>query len=89
MPIRTVTQQLLDELPDEVKERLHVRVGDKVEYVLQDDGRIVLRPASVSAASAFGMFHQPGMPAATVEEMDEAIERFHAEEEERIRKGWA
>jgi len=86
MPIRTVTQKLLDELPDEVRERLHIRVGDKVEYVIQDDG-IVLRPASLSVESAFGMFHQPGMPAATVEEMHEAIGRFHAEEEERIRKG--
>ncbi len=89
MPIRTVTQKLLDELPDEVKERLHVRVGDKVEYVLQDDGRIVLRPASVSVESAFGMFHTPGMKAATIREMDEAVGRYLAEEDERIGKGKA
>jgi hypothetical protein len=33
------------------------------------------------------MLHRPGMPAPTVEEMDEAIGRFHAEENERILKG--
>lgn len=86
MPIRTVTQQLLDELPDEVKERLHVRVGDKVEYVLQDDGKVVVRPV-LSAKSAFGMFHTPGMKPATIREMDEAVGRFLAEEDERIGKG--
>jgi hypothetical protein len=34
-----------------------------------------------------GILHRPGMRPASVREMDEAIGRFHAEEDARIRKG--
>jgi antitoxin PrlF len=87
MPIRTVTKEWLEDLPDEVRERLHVRVGDKVEYVIQEDGKIVLRPAVLSARSAFGVLNRPGMEPASIEEMNESAGKFLAEEDERIEKG--
>lgn len=40
-----------------------------------------------SLERSFGILHRPGMRPVSVREMDEAIGRFHAEEDARIRKG--
>jgi antitoxin PrlF len=87
MPIHTVTQEWLEGLPEEVRSHLHLQAGDRVEFILEPKGRVEVRPVSRSFRSALGMFHQPGMVPATVEEMDEAIGRHLAEDDERIQKG--
>jgi len=72
-------------LPDEVREHLQLKAGDRVEYLIKPSGNVELRPASTE--SLFGILHRPGMRAVSIEEMKEGIARFHAEENERIRKG--
>jgi antitoxin PrlF len=88
MPVHTVTQEWLEALPEEVRNHLHLQAGDKVEFVLEPEGRVEVRPVSRSFRSVLGLLHQPGMTPATVEEMDEAIGRHLAEDDERIQKGW-
>lgn len=79
-------------LPDEVREHLELKAGDQVEYLIEAGGKVELRPLSGSIKEAFGILHRPGMRPVTVEEMNEAIGRHLAEDDERIRKGgkgWA
>jgi antitoxin PrlF len=87
MPLHTVTQEWLEGLPAEVRDHLHLQAGDRIEFVLEPKGRVEVRPVSRSFRSALGMLHQPGTAPATVEEMDEAIGRHLAEDDERIQKG--
>ena len=58
----------------------------KVDEALPEE---VARPSSSSVKSLFGILHRPGMHPVSVEEMDEAIGRHLAEDDERIQKGRA
>lgn len=71
-------------LPREVRDRLGLHEGDKVEFCFDDQGRVVLRPASLASEAPLGRL--PGMlrdfapeRPVTVEEMDEAVLRAVAE----------
>ncbi|HYO16513.1 MAG TPA: AbrB/MazE/SpoVT family DNA-binding domain-containing protein [Thermoanaerobaculia bacterium] len=74
-------------LPREIQEHLHLVDGDRVEFLIKSNGKVELQPVSRSIKSLFGRFHRPGMPPLSVEEIDEAIGRYLAEEDERIRRG--
>lgn len=80
-------------LPEEIREHLHLKAGDRVEFRIEPDGKVEVRPASASIdGGACGILHRPGMRPTSVEEMDEAIGRHLAEDDERIQKGgkgWA
>jgi antitoxin PrlF len=74
-------------LPQEVLDHLHLKGGDHVEFLIGADGTVEMRPAPGSIQGTFGILHRPGMPILSVEEMDEAIGRHLAEDDERIQKG--
>lgn len=70
----TVTTKGQTTLPRQVREALGLRPGDRVRYLMLDDGEVrLLRPRPVSGLS--GVLHREGRAALTLEEMDEAIAR--------------
>lgn len=85
----TITSKGQITLPKEVRDHFHLQEGDRVEFLIEPEGRVELRPVSVSIMSLYGILHRPGMRPVSIEEMDEAVGRYLAEEDERIRKGRA
>jgi AbrB family looped-hinge helix DNA binding protein len=73
-------------LPKAVRDDLNVKPGDKIDIVKEGD-KYVLRPRTRSLADLYGLLHRPGEKAMTMEEMDEAVARALAEDDERIRAG--
>lgn len=64
-------------LPQEIRDRLGVREGDVLEFWLDEESRIVLRPASRDPLGRLpGLLRDlaPERPV-SIEEMDEAIRR--------------
>ena len=59
-------------LPKPLRERLHLNTGDRVEFLLGDDGRVELVPASAPVTRLKGMVPRPAK-AVTLEQMDVAI----------------
>ena len=59
-------------LPKAVRDRLGVHEGDRVDFVEDADGRIVLLPASQDVRRLRGMIQKPARPV-RIEDMDEAI----------------
>lgn len=59
-------------LPKPLRERLHLNTGDRVEFLLGDDGRVELVPTSASVKRLKGMVPVPAK-AVTLEQMDVAI----------------
>jgi len=84
MLISTMTRAGRITLPKEVREHLHLKPGDQVEFRFDSGGAVVLRPFSSSIPSLSGILKRHGDHAATVEEMDEAVGRYLAEDDERI-----
>jgi antitoxin PrlF len=87
MPTATLTSKGQITLPREVREHLHLSEGDRVEFLIDPEDGVRLRPMTRSVKELAGMLHQPGMRPLSIREMDKAIARFHIEENERILRG--
>ncbi len=59
-------------LPKRIRERLHLQTGDRVEFIVADDGRVELVPVTSPVTRLKGMLPAPDVPV-TLEEMDAAI----------------
>ena len=58
-----------------IRDLLRLRAGDGVDFVVKDDGTVVLRPARVDVRELRGMLHQKGLTPLTIEEMNAIIRR--------------
>jgi AbrB family looped-hinge helix DNA binding protein len=87
MPTATVSSKGQVTLPKEVRDFLNVGAGDRLEFAIEPNRTVRVRRLGKSILDLAGMLHRPGMKPMTVREMDEAIAEYHAEEDERIRRG--
>ncbi|WP_116134696.1 type II toxin-antitoxin system PrlF family antitoxin [Tropicimonas sp. IMCC34043] len=68
----TVTIKGQTTLPRQVREALGLKAGDRIRYLLLDDGEVrILKPRAVSSLS--GALHRDGQPAVSLEDMEAAI----------------
>jgi AbrB family looped-hinge helix DNA binding protein len=74
MPTSTLTSKGQTTIPKEIRARLHLQPGDRVEFVVDEDGRVVMFPATVDAAELAGILRRPSRPV-TVEAMNQAIRK--------------
>jgi AbrB family looped-hinge helix DNA binding protein len=72
MPESTVTTKGQITIPKEVRDRLRIGAGDRVSFLVRDDGVVELRPATVDLRDLFGVLAYTGTPLG-IAEMDEAI----------------
>ena len=78
MPIATLTSKGQVTIPKEVRDRLRLRAGDRVEFVVAEDGTVRVRPVRRDIRDLAGILHDPKRKPLTVEEMNRIIG-----------KGWA
>jgi AbrB family looped-hinge helix DNA binding protein len=85
MAVATLTSKGQVTIPKEIRERLGVDRGDRIEFSTGESGEVVLRAARPKPLPAFVGFlsKYARRPALTVEAMDEAIGRHLAEKFER------
>ena len=74
MSASTITSKGQTTIPKDVRDRLHLKPGDRVEFVVRDDGTAVMMPATLSVASLRGILPPPRKPV-TIEEMNQVIRR--------------
>jgi antitoxin PrlF len=78
MPTSTVTTKGQITIPIEIRERFGIHAGTRIHFFVGDDETIEFVPATKSVRDLAGMLEYDG-PAATIEEMDEAIAEHLAE----------
>ena len=74
MPKSTVTSKGQTTIPHQVRSHLGLKTGDRVEFVIDSEGRVVLEPATVDAAELEGIL-APAPRRVSLEEMDAAIRK--------------
>jgi len=74
MPTTTVTSKGQVTIPKSIREALGVKPGDRVLFLRQPDGRVVVEVEAVDVRDLRGMLKHAGEPVA-VAEMEEAIAR--------------
>jgi AbrB family looped-hinge helix DNA binding protein len=87
MPTATLSSKGQITVPKEIRERLGLTKGDRLEFVFDASGSVRLRPLVGSVRELAGILRRPGCRPVSIEEMDEAIGDFHAAEDQRIRDG--
>ena len=70
----TITSKGQVTIPKSVRDLLQLRSGDRVDFVVEDNGTVVLVPVTRSVTALKGMLPRPGK-AVTLEQMDEAVAR--------------
>lgn len=75
MPASTITSKGQTTIPKEIRERLHLQPGDRVDFVVEEDGRVVLEPATLDVSELEGILHRPGMKALSDAKIKAALKR--------------
>jgi antitoxin PrlF len=73
MAAATLTSKGQTTIPKEIRDFLRIGPGDKLDFVVESDGRVILRPATLDVRQLRGMLKRSGRKAVTLAEMDKAI----------------
>lgn len=68
----TMTSKGQITVPKLIREQLHLRPGDKLDFLLDEDGGLRVEPVTASVTELKGMLPKPKRPV-TLAEMEEAI----------------
>jgi AbrB family looped-hinge helix DNA binding protein len=73
MPTATLTTKGQITIPKEVREHLGVNTGDRLSFVVQDDGTVIVAPIMRHVRELGGLLHRPGRRPVSIDQMDEGI----------------
>ena len=73
MPSATLTSKGQVTIPRPIRQALKVSVGDRLDFVLEAGGRVVVRPAVRDVAELKGLLRRNERKPVSLEEMDAAI----------------
>lgn len=77
--LATVTDKGQVTVPKEIRDRLGIVPGAKLDFEVLPDGMLRVRVLARGSDNLFGLLHQEAMPPRTVEDMDEGIARAAAD----------
>jgi AbrB family looped-hinge helix DNA binding protein len=77
MSVATVTFKGQITIPKEIREHLRLHTGDKVDFLIEDSGKVILRSATSDVSKLEGILQRPGMKSVSIEEMSRAIKALH------------
>lgn len=72
--LATLTSKGQVTIPKQARDTLNLETGDRVEFIIDDDGRLFILPVTRSVKTLKGMLPKPARPV-SLEEMDAAIAR--------------
>jgi len=74
MAASTITNKGQTTIPREIRRHLNLRPGDRVEFIVEPDGRVILVPATVDVSELRGLLAPAPRPV-TLEEMEAVIRK--------------
>jgi antitoxin PrlF len=80
--VSSITSKGQVTIPSAVRQQLGVSTPDKVAFVIDDEGRVALRPARRTLKSVRGVV--PALPGRTTTDFEDQIEDAMEEEADRI-----
>lgn len=75
MAVSTLTVKGQTTIPKKIRNHLKLRPGDRIDFVVQEDGEVVLKPATLDVRELEGILHRPGMKTVSVAGMTRAIKK--------------
>lgn len=75
MPAATLTSKGQLVVPKSIRDLLGLHPGDRLDFVVLDDGNVLIRPATEDVNRLKGILRRPGRTPVSVEEMHRIIRR--------------
>ncbi len=75
MAISSVTSKGQTTIPIKIREHLHLKPGDKVDFVIEDNGKVMLEPSTLDITELEGILHRPGRKAVSIEGLEDAVRK--------------
>lgn len=75
MVTATLTSKGQITVPKQIRESLHLHNGDKVQFLLRNDGEAILKPITKTVDEVFGRMRKPNSRAHSVGEMNAAVKK--------------
>jgi len=75
MPSATVTSKGQVTIPKSIRRVLRLTEGDRLDFVVEHEGRVVLRAGVADVSDLKGLLHRSGRRPVTVEAMNAAVAR--------------
>jgi antitoxin PrlF len=69
----TITSKGQTTIPKEIRELLKLNSGDRLEFIVESDGRVWIYPLNVDVRSLSGILYKKGRKPVAISEMDTAI----------------
>ncbi len=60
-------------IPKPIRDHLGLHAGDQLDFVIESDGRVTLRPATIDVMDLAGLLRQKGKKVLSIEEMQRGI----------------
>lgn len=74
MPISTITSKGQTTIPGEIRRLLKLKAGDRIEFLVEADGKVVLVPVTVDVRELKGLL-APAPRRVSIEDMDMTIRK--------------
>lgn len=74
MTVSTITSKGQTTIPGEIRRHLKLRAGDRIQFIVEEDGKVVLVPATVDVSELKGIL-APAPRRVSLEAMDAAIRK--------------
>ena len=75
MPSATVTSKGQVTIPLSIRRILRVAEGDRLDFIVENESRVVVRAGVADVSDLKGVLHRPGRRPVTIEAMNAAIAR--------------
>ena len=73
MAAATLTSKGQLVIPKPIREHLHLHPGDTLDFLVQESGDVLMRPAVADVRSLKGLLHKPGRRPVSLGAMRQAI----------------
>jgi AbrB family looped-hinge helix DNA binding protein len=73
MPAATLTSKGQLVVPKSIRDFMGLHPGDRLDFVVLDDGTVLMRPATEDVSLLKGLLRRPGRAPVSVEEMNRVI----------------
>ena len=75
MPTAKLTTKGQTVIPKPIRDQLGLKPGDRIDFIVQENGDVLIRLAVQDVKSLKGILHRPGQAPISVEDMNLAIKR--------------
>lgn len=75
MPSATLTSKGQLTIPKKVRDQLHLKSGDRVNFIVLNDGNVLLQPAIIRVTELKGVLYKKGRRPISIEEMNAAVSK--------------